>query len=143
MNKLKPALETNFYDVLIVAANTLRYHHYENGKDDTASEIEKFLVVLGGNKENLNGSARNQIEKNRAVRTRKPVKLPLDENLFKLRHFMIKRMIQLLEEYHFWTMHNYIKLRNITAARLTLLCGGKGSEPGRALRNKWKEDEFG
>ena len=82
MNKLKPVLATNLYDVLIVAANALRYHHYENGKDDTASEIEKFLVVLGGNKGSLTGSARYQIEKNRAVRTRKLVKLPLDENLF-------------------------------------------------------------
>ena len=42
MNKFKPGLATNLYDVLIFAANTLRYYHYENGKDDTASGIEKF-----------------------------------------------------------------------------------------------------
>ena len=63
MNKLKPGLVINLYDVLNHAANTWRYHHYENGKDDAASEIEKFLVILGGNKENLSGSARYQIEK--------------------------------------------------------------------------------
>ena len=63
MNKLKPGLVINLYDVLIDAANTWRYHHYENGKDDAASEIEKFLVILGGNKENFTGSARYQIEK--------------------------------------------------------------------------------
>ena len=63
MNKLKPGLVINLYDVLIDAANTWRYNHYENGKDDAASEIEKFLVILGGNKENLTGSARCQIEK--------------------------------------------------------------------------------
>lgn len=48
-------------------------------------------------------------------------------------------MIQLLEEYHFWTMHNYIELRNITATRLTLPCGRRGSELCRILLNKWKE----
>ena len=82
MNKLKPGLAINLCDVLIDTANTLRYHYYENGKDDASSEIEKFLVVLGGNKENLTGSARHQIKKNRAVRIRKPVKLPLDEDFF-------------------------------------------------------------
>ena len=50
-------------------------------------------------------------------------------------------MTQLLEEYHFWTTHSYIELRNITATRLTLLCGSRGGEPDRVLLDEWKEAE--
>ena len=46
MNKLKPGLALNLYDVLTNAANTLTYHHHENGKDDAKSETEKFLYLL-------------------------------------------------------------------------------------------------
>lgn len=46
MNKLKPGLALNLYDVLTNAANTLTYHHYENGKDYAKSETEKFLYLL-------------------------------------------------------------------------------------------------
>ena len=48
-------------------------------------------------------------------------------------------MTQLLEEYHFWATHSYIELRNIAAARLTLLCGRQEGEPGRVLLDEWKE----
>ena len=89
----------------------------------------------------LFGDATYQLNKQRQVNLRKPSKLPLEEDLVKLRDHLIGKMKEICGNYHFDDAHSYIELRNAASARLTLLNGCRGGEPCRLLLDDWKDAE--
>lgn len=68
----------------------------------------------------------------------RPQQLPQIEQLHKLKGYMLARMQALLtDEFLLWTLSDYVELRDIACARLTLFNARRGGEPARLSLADW------
>ena len=95
------------------------------------------MTCFKANEDCILSSARNQLEKQRFLKARKPCQLPIEQHLRDIHHHVIDRIQNLVSEYQFWTSHSFVELRNIVCTRLIRV----GGETSRLEINDWKEEE--
>ena len=107
------------------------------GEDCKASDVQKCIEVQNLNHNFIFGDATYFINRNRQTKLRKPDSLPLESDVKNLRDFTIKDM-QELTNGGISSAQEYIRLRDLTASRLTLFNGRRGGEPARLLLSEWE-----
>lgn len=109
------------------------------GKDEKADEVAKFVLVLEINQYLMFlVMLRIYKNRNRQVKLRKPEYHPLETDIQKLRELTIEEMAMLVQSSS-WETHDFMRLRDITANRITLFNGRRGGEPARLLLSEWEE----
>ncbi len=140
--ELKSGLKSAVYYLVKKACKIIKATHLVAGRDEEATEIDKFAAVLGLNYEFLFGDAVYQINKNRQKNLRKPGELPLETDVKKIRIHTIGKVREMVSDpYLIWDSHNFNILRDLTVARLTLFNARRGGEPSRLKLAEWKEAE--
>ncbi|XP_057293307.1 uncharacterized protein LOC130621949 isoform X3 [Hydractinia symbiolongicarpus] len=138
---IKAGLKLNLCFLIKRATEDLKNHFYACAKDDEGKEMNKFIATFKAWEKHLFGDATYQINKQRQVNLRKPAKLPLEEDLSKLRTHLISRIEELCSEFEFNDKHAYVELRDAACTRLTLLNGRRGGEPARLMLKDWQDAE--
>lgn len=92
------------------------------------SEIDLFLSVFEYMKDFVFGDASYTLNKQRQIKLRKPSSLPVEEDIKKLKDYVVGRIVELTDELDFIDNHKFIELRDATCTRLTLFNGRRGGE---------------
>ena len=79
-----------------------------------------MLRCLKSNLGVIVSSAQYSLEKARLLKTRKPCKLPLEEDIKLLHTYILKRLKLLTDEYAFPSFDIFVELRNLALTHLTL-----------------------
>ena len=138
---IKAGLKENLYYLIKKAALVVQYTFFAEKRDAEATEIGNFLHSFKSWQNYLFGDATYALNRQRQINLRKPIKLPLEEDLLKLKEHLIERMQKLCDRYHFNDSQTFVELRNVACTRLTLLNGRRGGEPARILLEDWKDGE--
>ncbi|XP_057316739.1 uncharacterized protein LOC130657748 [Hydractinia symbiolongicarpus] len=125
-DEMKAGLKENLFYLIKRAAQVLQFYLFNQGKDEEAEEVGRFLVSWKGWKQYLFADASYKLNTNRQINLRKPQTLPLEEDLTKLREHVIKKMEELCSAFHYDDLQTYTELRNVAMTRLTLLNGRRG-----------------
>ena len=139
----KSGLPRNLYYTLWSTIEKLRDLFFQEKRDELSEELNKMLRCLKSNVDIIVSSARYLLEKTRLLKTRKPCKLPLEEDIKLLHTYILKRLKLLTDDYAFPSSHTFVELRNLTLTRLTLLNARRGGEAGRLQTDEWLEAEQG
>eukprot|EP00745_Piridium_sociabile_P013732 TRINITY_DN20162_c0_g1_i1.p1 TRINITY_DN20162_c0_g1~~TRINITY_DN20162_c0_g1_i1.p1 ORF type:complete len:353 (-),score=62.96 TRINITY_DN20162_c0_g1_i1:731-1663(-) len=127
--------------VLKKAITVLKGHYTQYNKLEQATEIGRFSDVLNLNWDFLFYSAQIECEQRRGV-LRKPESMPLEQDVKKLKEYLVSEMHDLLkDEYKIWGSHDFIALRNLAVSRLTMFNARRGGEPARMTVTEWEEAE--
>ncbi|PIK40701.1 hypothetical protein BSL78_22456 [Apostichopus japonicus] len=130
--ELKLGLKLGIYYLLKKCCKIVKATHLVKHEDKEAEEIDRFVAVLELNYNFVFGDATYQINKNRQTNLRKPAALPVEEDIQKLRKFMLSTIRSMTEdEFLIWDSHNFRKLRDVIVSRLTLFNARRGGEPCR------------
>jgi len=141
-NGLKAGLKLSLGYLLKKAARFIKCEFIIDGKDDEMRETDKFLSLLDGSWGYLFNSAQIELEANRESNLRRPRSLPLEEDVQKLRTYVLNRIKQMVDdEFLMWTCSEYIELRSLLVSRLTLFNSRRGGEPARLLLAEWSDAE--
>lgn len=89
---LKAGLKVGLYYLLKRFAKVCKGIHLINDKDDKAAEVDKFVEVLELNYHSLFGDAMYALNRNRQVKLRRPEALPCEEDVSKLRQYIVDRI---------------------------------------------------
>ena len=139
---LKAGLKLSLGYLLKKAARFTKCEFIIDGKDEEVRETDKFLSLLDGSWGYLFSSAQIQLEANRASSLRRPRSLPLEEDVQKLRTYVLGRIKQMVDDkYLVWTPSEFIELRSLLVSRLTLFNSRRGGEPARLLLTEWSDAE--
>jgi hypothetical protein len=139
---LKAGLKTLMYYGIKNFAKITRGSFLIRNQDDKAHEISKFVDVLELNHNIIFGDATYELNKNRQVKLRRPQQLPDENDVARLKTYVVGRLASLLEDpYKVWNGHDYIELRDLTVSRLTLFNARRGGEPARMFISEWKDAE--
>ena len=110
--------------------------------DERAQNITKFMEVLGLQNDYLFGDAIYATNKNRNEKLRKLEKLPLTDDIIKIRKYIDARMKELISDsFVMIDVHFYTELRDLVVCRLTLFNARRGGEPCRLQIKEWVEAE--
>ncbi|XP_060085309.1 uncharacterized protein LOC132564693 [Ylistrum balloti] len=140
---IKTGLKVSLGFLLKRSANVLKGHYLVQKADDKAKEVENFLTVLSYFWNSIFSDAQYANVKARQTDLRKPKHLPIEEDIQKLRSFMIEEQNRILDPYVLISNQEYIILRDILVSRLTLFNARRGGEPSRLLLKEWKDAENG
>ena len=139
----KSGLRQNLCYTLLSTVEKLRDLFFQEKRDELSEELNKMLRCLKSNVDIIVSSARYLLEKTRLLKTRKPCKLPLEEDIKLLHTYILKRLKLLTDDYAFPSSHTFVELRNLALTRLTLLNARRGGEAGRLQTDEWLEAEQG
>ena len=127
--------------VLKKAIKVLKGHYTQFNMLEQADEVGRFSDVLGLNWDFLFYSAQLECEQRRGV-LRKPESMPLEQDVKKLKEYLVSEMHDLLnDEYKIWDPHDFVALRNLLVSRLTMFNARRGGEPARMTVAEWEEAE--
>ena len=87
---IKAGLKQNLYYLIKKSATVMQYFFYAEKRDAEADELNKFINVFKCWQSYLFGDAIYALQKNKQVNLRKPLKLPLEEDLSIVRNHLIK-----------------------------------------------------
>ena len=139
-DKVKNGLKVGFGYVLKSVCKYLHGEYLIQGKDDEATEIDRFLAVLNYHWASLFGDAEyaNSIKRQEVLR--KPQNLPDKKDIKTLRDFTLKKIQDLTDdEYLFVANTEYSLLRDLVVSRLTLFNARRGGEPSRLSLREWSD----
>ena len=89
---IKAGLKQNLFYLIKRAAKVLKALYLSEANDSDASETDKFVSVLEMWEDFIFGDATYQLNKNKNVKSRKPSKLPVEEDVIAFRNFVIAKM---------------------------------------------------
>ena len=78
------------------------------------------------------------LRQNKQTNLRKPQALPVEKDVEILKDYICKR-IKTINQLNTWNIHNYVEMRDLVVARLTLFNARRGGEPSRLLLSEWNE----
>ena len=108
---IKAGLKRDLRYPIQTAAEIIQGHYLINNKDEKAQEIEKFMHVFRMKRFYLFGDAEYKMVKDRQLKLRKPEELPDEDDVQKVKEFVIKEIQDLTEDiYKIWTSKEYIEL---------------------------------
>ena len=106
----KSGLRQNLYYTLLSTAEKLRDLFFQEKRDELSEELNKMLRCLKSNVDIIVSSARYLLEKTRLLKTRKPCKLPLEEDIKLLHTYILKRLKLLTDDYAFPSSHTFVEI---------------------------------
>lgn len=126
------------------AANIIMCEFLVVMEDDKAHEIELFLHVLKTRWQLITKQAMDsQYIRSQEV-LRKPLQLPSEDNLIKLRTYITSRVNTLTQNSERqWSLTEFIELRDLLTTRLTLFNARRGGEVARMFLKQWHDAEKG
>ena len=114
-------------------------HYIQLGKMDKSNEVDYFGAVLDLNWDYIFYSAQINCEQRRNS-LRKPQAMPIEEDIQKLRNFILDEMRKMTEDtFRKWNSQDFVKMRNLIVSRLTMFNARRGGEPARLTLEEWKE----
>jgi hypothetical protein len=138
--KDKSGLQLAVYYLMIKVAKIVRVFHLVSNDNARATETAEFLDVLHFSKDNMIGGAIYNTNKNRNTNLRRVQNLPQLEDVDKLKKHMCSKMKQMLDdEFLNWTKSEFVELRDMACARLTLYNARRGGEPARLRVSDWDD----
>jgi len=134
----KSGLALSVYYLLVKAAKIVKVFHLKNNDDARAVQTGDFLDVLHSCKHELIGGAIYNTNKKRQTKLRRVESLPLLSEVQKLKAYICTSMSALTEDnYLHWTSKEFVDLRDLACARLTLFNARRGGEPARLHLTDW------
>jgi hypothetical protein len=139
-NEGKSGLQLAVYYLLIKVAKIVKVFHLINNDDTRAQETSEFIDVLHYSKDSMIGGAIYHTNKNRNTKLRRVENLPQVEDVNKLKSYISTKCHQLLDDpYLQWTKSEFVELRDMACARLTLYNARRGGEPARLRISDWQD----
>lgn len=109
-------------------------------KDEMVSELNRFLDVLNHYWQDIFGEAEYALAYKRQTVLRKPQNLPKENDVKRLKEFMLSKIKELTEsDFNFICSEDYRLLRDLVVSRLTLFNARRGGEPSRLTIHQWEE----
>jgi hypothetical protein len=133
--QLKYGMKYKIYYLLKNSAEILKAYHRTNMADQKASEINHLLEVLKFHHNSIFGNATYAINKARAERLTAPERLPLEDDVQCLRDYICKGIQNMTAT----EQVDYVTLRDLLCARLTLFKARRGNEAGRMKVSHWMD----
>ncbi|ELT89194.1 hypothetical protein CAPTEDRAFT_208970, partial [Capitella teleta] len=112
----------------------------KEGHEAEVEEAKHFLLLMKHHQNSVFGDAKYMINQSRQERLRLPSRIPLREQMQKLRDFSVGRIKELSNHSDdVMKKRSYIELRNLVCSRLTLFNARRGGEPARLKIDHWTE----
>lgn len=140
--KTKPGFKINSKYLLIRTAKILRIIYLMNDNELQANDIDKFLSLINITEGDIFGDAVYELNNNRNINLRRPQSLPLEEDIKKLREYLIKN-ISFITGKDNLNSKDFTSLRDLVVCRLTLFNARRGGEPCRLSIEDWKDAKNG
>ena len=135
--QLKAGLKVSIGFILRKLIKILRGEYVMCNEMEKAEELDLFSTVLSYNWDYLFFSAQVACESKR-TNLRKPEDMPLEEDVKRLREFIVAEMIRISEDnLTMFDAHLFVRLRNLIVSRLTLFNARRGGEPARMTLEDW------
>ena len=111
---------------------------------DRSAEVDGFLKVFNLRRDYIFSDAEYQACNSRLAKLRRPEQLPKSDDLQLFKSFVSAQLVKFTgDPYHLWGSNDFVMLRDILVARLTLFNARRGGEPCRLLLNEWLDAEKG
>ena len=134
----KSGLQIAVYYLLTKAAKMMKVFYLVRRNKTQANETAEFLDVLRDSKDTFIGGAIYNTNKNRNTQLRRVDNLPQIEDVGKLRNYMTAKITEMTgSEYVYWTSSEFVELRDLACARITLFNARRGGEPARLKVSHW------
>ena len=141
--KEKAGLKLSIGYVLKKAVKIMKGCYVQHNMLSQAEEVQRFSEVLTLNWDFVFYAAQLQCELRRNS-LRKPDDMPLEQDVLKLREYLVSSMKSMVEdEFLLWDTHNFVVLRNLIVTRLTMFNARRGGEPARMTLQEWQDAESG
>jgi len=138
--KEKSGLQIAVYYLLIKAAKTLKVFYLIRREKTKANETAEFIDVLRESRDIFIGGAIYNTNKNRNTQLRRVDNLPEIEDLGKLRNYMTAKITEMMGNVNLhWTSSEFVQLRDLACARITLFNARRGGEPARLNVSHWTD----
>jgi len=136
----KSGLQIAVYYLLTKAAKLLKVFYLIRRDKTKANETAEFLDVLRDSKDTFIGGAVYNTNNNRNTQLRRVDNLPQIEDVGKLRNYMTAKITEMTgSEYVYWTSSEFVELRDLACARITLFNARHGGEPARLKVSHWSD----
>ncbi|XP_062576294.1 uncharacterized protein LOC134238193 isoform X2 [Saccostrea cucullata] len=130
----KHGLKVNLNSIFQRSIKILLGYYSEAQLDAKVKELERFRKAYNFNLPDIVGKARYHTEKNSLKKARLPRNLPVEDDMRKLKHFLVQEIDVAKENF---SLHQYTWLRSLVVARLTLYNARRGEEGSRLLLEEW------
>ena len=136
---LKAGLKLKIGYLLKKLIKVLKGHYIQINDMCMAEETTHFASLLDLNWDFTFYTAQLQCEQRRNS-LRKPQEMPNEEDLRKLKDFIVTQMTKLSgDAYKMWDLHDFVFMRNLIVSRLTIFNARRGGEPARLTLKEWKD----
>ncbi|KAL4218604.1 hypothetical protein ACF0H5_021194 [Mactra antiquata] len=141
---IKPGARKDFGYLIKRLCKYLHGVYSVQKEDKKVNELNKFLDVLNHFWSDLIGDAEFALAHKRQTVLRKPMHLPKEDDVKKLRTYMLSKLHQLTDdEYVFVSKEEFKLLRDVVVSRLTLFNARRGGEPSRLTEDQWDDAKKG
>ena len=132
----KYGLKVNLNSIFQRSMKILAGYYSEAKLDSKVKELERFKKAYNFNLPDIVGKARYHTEKNSLKKARLPKNLPVEDDMRKLKHFLVQEINETVENF---SLSHYTWLRSLVVARLTLYNARRGEEGSRLLLEEWHD----
>ncbi|XP_052059028.1 uncharacterized protein LOC127699762 [Mytilus californianus] len=142
---MKSGLKKNVGHLIQNVLTHLKGQYILQNKKDEMSKVDDFKTLLEYYKGEIFSDAEYNCKKNRQENLRRPQQLPVEDDINKLRQFILTQIKELDDPYKFLEPNEYTFLRDLIVSRLTLFHAKRGGEPSRLTLKEWidaKEDAW-
>ena len=137
--QVKPGLKMKIGYLLKKMIKIAKGHFIQAGEMEKSVEIDRFSAVLDLNWDYIFYTAQVMCEQRRNT-LRKPQAMPSEEDISRLRTFILHEMHKLSDDqFKKWDHHDFVKMRNLIVSRLTMFNARRGGEPARLTLQEWEE----
>ncbi|KAK3700099.1 hypothetical protein RRG08_014107 [Elysia crispata] len=137
--EIKAGLKLKIGYVLKKLIKTAKRYYIQTNEMEKSVEVDRFSAVLDLNWDYIFYTAQVMCEQRRNT-LRKPQAMPVEEDVSKLRAFILNEMQKLSDdELMKWDHHDFVKMRNLIVSRLTMFNARRGGEPARLTLQEWEE----
>nr|XP_034299375.1 uncharacterized protein LOC105334630 isoform X2 [Crassostrea gigas] len=139
-NAVKNGLKVSLRYLISDVCKVMRANYLLMKQDEKAEEMAKFISVLQLIWPSFFASAEESVVKKRQSDLRRPVRLPSEKEIEKLRD-CTKEIIDSLsvDMYETFDYSKYSQLRDAVVCRLTLFNARRGGEPSRMTVKDWED----
>jgi hypothetical protein len=139
-NSLKMAMTY----LLKSSGETIRAIYLIREEDDKAEEVRIFLDILNSKWKTITSKAAGAIQMRSLELLRRPIQLPLDEDIICIKDYTLSAIEDLLKDDNkHWSLHDFNHLRTLLVCRLTMFNARRGGEPARLLLGDWHDADKG
>ena len=137
--EIKAGLKLKIGYVLKKLIKTAKGYYIQTNEMEKSVEVDRFSAVLDLNWDYIFYTAQVMCEQRRNT-LRKPQAMPVEEDVSKLRAFILNEMQKLSDdELMKWDHHDFVQMRNLIVSRLTMFNARRGGETARLSLQEWEE----